>query len=104
MAEKQYCGIGKVRIIGEGDNSYQILKVSLSPGHIKTITNWARDNNGWVTLDISKRKTPSDKGITHTVALDTWKKPTDNYTQDNVEKLKDTFNGTEEPKIDGVPF
>lgn len=31
------------------------------------------ENNGWLNLTIYKRKTPSDKGVTHKVAIDDYK-------------------------------
>ena len=94
MTEKIYCGNGKVRM-GSGKNgSFSILKVSFSPDDLKKMNDWANSNNGWVNIDITKRLAPSDKGVTHTVALDTWK-PDPSTQQQNVAKLQDTFNGVQ---------
>jgi len=94
--DKQYCGIGKTRMIGEGESSYQILKVSFSPEHLEILNNWAKDNNGWTTINIGKRRTPSDKGITHTVSLDTWK-PEQKTQQQNIDNIQASFEGREIP-------
>jgi len=67
--EKVFIGNGKTVNLEHG----ALLKFSLSPQDIEKINNWAKDNNGWCNLSISKRKEVSPKGMTHYGVLDTWK-------------------------------
>ena len=50
-----------------------ILKVSIKAADMIAFLNQHADDRGWCNLGISRRKTPSDKGVTHTVWLDAWK-------------------------------
>ena len=70
MSEKIYVGSGKVIETKYGD----LMKVSLSKDDINTIASWMKENNeSWVNLNVSERRSPSDKGQTHSVTIDTWK-------------------------------
>jgi hypothetical protein len=33
----------------------------------------ANQDKGWVNITIKERRTPSEKGVTHSVEIDTWK-------------------------------
>lgn len=50
-----------------------ILKVGVKADELIAFLNKHKDDGGYVNLGISRRQKPSDKGITHTVWLDTWK-------------------------------
>jgi len=55
------------------DDSEEMLKVSIKVEELVQQLELYMDTNGWVNLDISRRRTPSEKGITHSVALNTFK-------------------------------
>jgi hypothetical protein len=50
-----------------------VLKVSIKAEDLCKFLEQHKNEGGWVNLDIWERKTPSDKGYTHTVSLDDWK-------------------------------
>jgi hypothetical protein len=54
------------------DNGGTQLKVSLK---VEELTNQIKelDDNGWVNLIITRRKEPSDAGVTHYAYVDPWK-------------------------------
>lgn len=68
--DKIYVGNGKVI---ETKSGFSFLSYNLSPEDISKINQHASLNNGWCKLNISKRKEPSPKGITHYGTIDTWK-------------------------------
>ncbi len=71
MSDKIYIGNGKEKRFDDGGS---IIKMSFSPKDLETMNAWANnDGNGWVNISVSKRKQPSDKGVTHYGILDTWK-------------------------------
>jgi len=65
--EKKYVGTGKTVSTKFGD----ILKLSFSENDLKTLQE--NLSNGWVNVDIMKRKEPSEKGTTHYGRINTWK-------------------------------
>lgn len=84
MEQKTYIGSGKTQKIKDG---FVILKYALGPKDIETINNIARENNGWVNINIQERKTPSKKGHTHYGVLDTWKPSKGKTRFDNYPEL-----------------
>ena len=50
-----------------------ILNVGIDAAKMIAFLNKHKDERGFVNVGISRRKTESDKGITHTCWLDTWK-------------------------------
>jgi hypothetical protein len=50
-----------------------VLKVSIKAEDFAKFLEQHTNEGGWVNLDIWPRRTPSDKGHTHTVSLDDWK-------------------------------
>jgi hypothetical protein len=67
MGDAIYIGTGKERIFSNGS----ILKMAFNREDLAKL-NDALDQNGWVRIDIKKRKEPSAKGQTHFGQLDTW--------------------------------
>ncbi len=56
----------------------------------------AIEENGWANILISRRKKPSDKGVTHYAYQDTWK-PDGNKDNFNVaDRIKEVFNEEED--------
>jgi hypothetical protein len=68
--EKVYCGQGKV--LPGRDGMPARLKFSLSKREVELLAEWAKET-GWVNVVVSKRRTPSEKGVTHYGVIDTWK-------------------------------
>ena len=83
MEEKKYVNgmIIKEKVF---DNGGTQLKLSIKTDDF---TNQLKEmsENGWVNLIVSRRKEPSDTGITHYAYLDTWK-PTIKSTGDTRNK------------------
>ena len=69
VKEKIYVGNAKIK---EGQYG-KIMKLKIGPSDLEKINNWAKDNAGWVNIDIFESKKVSDKGYTHYAQLDTWK-------------------------------
>jgi hypothetical protein len=78
MADKQYVNgmIIKEKTFDNGGNQ---LKLSIKTEDFVTQLK-ELDDNGWVNLIVTRRKEPSDTGITHYSYVDTWK-PTKGATQ-----------------------
>lgn len=73
MAEKKYINSLYVKTGKYG------LRVSGKVEDIcKELQQHANDR-GYINLDINERKTPSDKGITHSVVLDEWEPENKGY-------------------------
>lgn len=70
MEEKIYCGNAK-KI--DFQNGGSIVKVKLGPSDLQKINEWAQNNGGWCNLNVSERRSVSDKGYTHSVSVDQWK-------------------------------
>lgn len=70
MAEKIYLGKCSAKEI---DTQYgPMLKLGL---HVDTLIEFAKkhcNSKGYINLNISRRREPSQYGDTHSVALDTW--------------------------------
>jgi len=86
------------------DNGGSQLKVSVKVDEfieqLKTI-----NEKGWVNLIISRRKEPSDKGVTHYAYEDPWK-PNADYQSNNLENNKSTTfsEGTDLKEDTSLPF
>ena len=67
MADKIYCGSGKVIETKYG----KMLKLSFREEDIDIL----RQNldNGWVNVNVGKKKSPEDGKSTHYLTIDTWK-------------------------------
>ena len=50
-----------------------ILSVSIKADQAIAFLNQHKDEQGFVRIGISRRRTESEKGLTHTVWLDTWR-------------------------------
>lgn len=72
MSDKIYVGTGKAREFPDGG---QILKMAFSANDVDALRHNLRD--GWVRINISKRREPSQSGQTHYGTIDTWQ-PTGN--------------------------
>mgnify|MGYP003151619522 FL=1 len=71
MEEKKYVNgvLIKEKTFDNGGSQLKMsIKVEDFMAEIKSI-----EDNGWANLIVSKRKEPSDKGVTHYVKVDTWK-------------------------------
>lgn len=69
MADKIYCGNGKVIKTQYGD----LMKLSLHPDDIEKLVNRSKETKGgWVNLVVKERREPSEKGMTHYLEVDTW--------------------------------
>jgi len=74
--EKQYCGIGKKRTAKTKEGKeFSTLGIAFSPEHLTAINNWAATHDGWASINVNERLKPSNKGVTHTVSLNTYVKP-----------------------------
>jgi hypothetical protein len=83
MTEKQYVN-GMIIKEKTFDNGGAQLKISIK------VEDFAKqlkelDDNGWVNLIVTRRKEPSDTGITHYSYVDTWK-PTKGAGQPSAKK------------------
>ena len=94
MEEKKYVNgiVIKERVFDNGGSQLKMsVKVEDFISQLKEIS-----DKGWANLIISKRKEPSDTGVTHYVKVDTWK-PDPN-------KMKTTAPKKEVVEDDGLPF
>tara|TARA_Y100001973_G_C5152232_1_gene308749 strand:- start:290 stop:571 length:282 start_codon:yes stop_codon:yes gene_type:complete len=93
MTEKKYVN-GMIIKEKTFDNGGTQLKVSLK---VEELTNQIKElnDNGWVNLIITRRKEPSDAGVTHYAYVDTWKP-----TKQNTSTKKAVTSGGE----DDLPF
>ena len=93
MTEKKYVN-GMIIKEKTFDNGGTQLKVSLK---VEELTNQIKElnDNGWVNLIITRRKEPSDAGVTHYAYVDTWKP-----TKQNTSNKKAVTSGNE----DDLPF
>jgi hypothetical protein len=67
MADKKYCGCGKVKVFQNGS---EMLRLSFKADDVSLLANNLKD--GWVNINISKRKEPSKLGMTHYGYIDDW--------------------------------
>ena len=71
MAEKIYIGDGKEKVFDDGGSivggSINLSKIPKE--HITT----GSDGNKYLRYKLCKRRSPSDKGQTHYIEVDTWK-------------------------------
>lgn len=67
MSDKIYVGTGKAIQTQYGE----LLKISLTEDDVETLKE--NFSNGWVNLNVNKRREPSKKGATHYLVIDDWK-------------------------------
>jgi hypothetical protein len=69
------------------DNGGSQLKMSIK---VEDFTSQLKElsENGWANLIISKRKEPSDTGVTHYVKVDTWKPDPNKVGKPNAAPIK----------------
>ena len=84
MAEKQYVN-GMIIKEKTFDNGGTQLKLSIKVEDFLTQIKELVDD-GWVNLIVTRRKEPSDTGITHYSYVDTWK-PNNTSLKDKVVKI-----------------
>jgi hypothetical protein len=74
MSEKQFYGIWKEQEIQtKGGGKFSVIKASFRTEELKRLLEISEENRGWVNLDLTRRREPSDKGQTHYASLNTWK-------------------------------
>ena len=71
------------KYVNGGSQLKMSIKVEDFASQIKELA-----DNGWVNLIISKRKEPSDTGITHYVKVDTWKPDPNKVGKPNAAPVK----------------
>ena len=100
MADKQYVN-GMIIKEKTFDNGGSQLKVSIK---VEELTKQLKelDDDGWVNLIVTRRKEPSDAGVTHYSYVDPWK-PTkrDDLVKSKSSLRKDALGTKEE---DDLPF
>ena len=70
MADKKYCGCGKIKVFQNGS---EMLRLSFKSDDIALLSNNLK--NGWVNVNVSRRKEPSKSGMTHYGYIDDWTPP-----------------------------
>lgn len=99
MENKQYVN-GIIIKEKNFDNGGSQLKISIKVDDLIEQLEKLKDN-GWVNLIVSKRKIPSDAGITHYTYVDTWKPKKSSGGSKNLLDNKDNMmNGD----ADDLPF
>ena len=109
MADKHYIN-GIIINEHEFDNGGKIMKVAIKVdefiNHLKSCDN-DQDFPEWVNTIIARRKTPSDKGITHYMYEDEWKpEPKQREVQNHEHNGVKDYNDTNDPLNDDedLPF
>lgn len=93
MADKIYCGSGRVI-----DTKYgKMLKLSFTEDDIKKLQE--NLDNGWVNVNVGKKKSPEDGKSTHYLTIDTWKPEKNKYDENNRHGLDDS-----DDTKDSLPF
>jgi guanylate kinase len=106
MADKVYCGNGKVIKTQYGD----MMKLSLSPEDIEKIVERSKatkDRGGWVNIDVKERREPSPKGMTHYLEIDMWEPNSDGESSAKNTKSvpnEDEIQLDEEITAEDLPF
>jgi hypothetical protein len=69
--KKQYVpkSSAKEKIFNDGGS---IIKLSFDARELADFVQHNQNSSGWITLVVSKRREPSEKGATHSIYLDTW--------------------------------
>lgn len=72
MAEpKKYVPKSSAKEIQFNDGG-SLLKLSFDAKELAEFVRQNQNSNGWITLVVSRRREPSEKGATHSVYLDAW--------------------------------
>ena len=87
--DKIYCGVGKQEV--DFAVKVQVCLTDI-PEQFKRV----KDGKQWVTLNVVKRRQPSDKGHTHYVEVDTWV-PDAEYKKNQIP------DGQQQPPSAGMP-
>lgn len=100
MADKIYCGNGKVIRTQYGD----LMKLSFSKEDVQKLVEQSEANeSGWVNVVVKERREPSEKGTTHYLEVDTWKpEPRENNGQSAAPKAEPALD--EEITAEDLPF
>ena len=77
--EKIYVGSGIEKVFDDGGSIVNVM-VCLSDIPKEHITE--KDNKRWVNLTVAKRRTPSERGASHYVTINTYRAPADSDRQD----------------------
>tara|TARA_B100001094_G_scaffold184017_2_gene178310 strand:+ start:5950 stop:6252 length:303 start_codon:yes stop_codon:yes gene_type:complete len=100
MEEKKYVNgiVIKEKVFDNGGSQLKMsVKVEDFVNQLKEIS-----DKGWANLIISKRKEPSDTGVTHYVKVDTWKPDPNKATGQVNRKPQMATANTEDDS--GLPF
>jgi hypothetical protein len=101
--DKKYCGNAKVIKTQYGD----LMKISMTEADVKILQESL--DNGWVNLVIKERRSPSPKGLTHYLEVDTWK-PSGDRPQTGAPKSAPAAKAANDPftedeiSVDDLPF
>ena len=94
MPEKLYCGSGKKGMYS--------IKLNISIDRIPEEWITEKDGKRYVRLEVSERRTPDQYGNTHSVTVDTWRKP-DGDAQDHKQAHNIAKSNGYQPQ-DDLPF
>lgn len=102
--DKVYIGTGKAKTFQDGG---EVIKFRVSSKDLAILQGNLRD--GWVGVDICRRRQPSDKGQTHYGTLDTWQpkeRRTDQQPAQPAPKrdAPDWVDDTPDDQTDNLPF
>lgn len=79
-----------------------IIKLGFHAESLKAFIEANKNEKGFINLDVSERREPSQHGDTHSVALDTWKPKQDGQRRESVPKPAATAQQADGG--DDVPF
>ncbi len=106
MADKVYCGNGKVIKTQYGD----MMKLSFSPDDIEKLVQRSKetqDRGGWVNVVVKERREVSPKGMTHYLEIDMWEPNQDGENPAKkaaAEPIADEVQLNEEVTAEDLPF
>ena len=100
MTDKIFCGSGSQKTVDLKDGGkWTFLRLSFSRKDLATLEAHADDESGWVNATVHKRREPSEKGVTHYLCVDTYKRPEDDLPDSDLEKMKPAGAGDEDNKL-----
>lgn len=101
--EKQYFGNGTEKTFTDGG---KILKLSFNSTDLINMMK-ATNEKGWINLNVTRRQTPSEKGATHCIYLDTWQPTTQQTTTTTDSATTEKFTAPPMPDLEDdstIPF
>ncbi len=98
MADKIYCGNGKVIDTKFG----KMLKLSLTEEDIRTLQR--NLDNGWVNINVGKKRSPQEGKSTHYLTIDTWKPTSGRHEAANGLGTTTIYDSREEDDDPDMPF